>query len=167
LSTDSTHVTPPAPSHTHNPQPQPHSFNSIDYKERFIILADLESTSRANVSSDPYLNYTAAGNMADRPVTRLQSGDLEAALKAGLLSSFEGLADGVEDPLHVTVWSTEPDPLFKHLFPDPAPSGAATGEFGTTHRHGVRAYVGWVAEWGVGNGESSCPSCSRDWGATD
>lgn len=115
------------------------SFHAIDYKERFVILGNMESTTRADVSSDPYLNYTApAQGRRASEMTRLQNADLEEALKAAVLGAFDDLADGTEDPLHVSVWSTEPDPLFVDLFPDPEPSMGATEEFGTTHRHAVR-----------------------------
>lgn len=110
----------------------------------------MESTTRPDVSSDPYLNYTAAGRRrlaeAQSPITLLRNGDLEEALKAAVLGAFDGnddveIVDGTEDPLHVAVWSAEPDPLFTDLYPEVVPSVGVTGEFGTTHRHNVRACV--------------------------
>ncbi len=114
----------------------------------------MESTSRANVSSDPYLNYTAAGQPGSGgpPVTELRNADLEGALKAAVQAAFDGgLADGTEDPLHVTVWSTAPDPLFEDVYPPPKRSLAETGEgeFAATHHHGVR-WLCLCVDWLVG-----------------
>lgn len=120
----------------------------------------MESTTRPDVSSDPYLNYTAAGRRrlaeARAPIAMLRNADLEEALKAAVLAAFgDGndankdaapIADGTEDPLHVAVWSAEPDPLFKELYPELLPSAGVSEEFGTTHRHNARGV--WVGgEW--------------------
>lgn len=140
----------------HHHTPYLHSLHGIEYKERFIILGSMESTTRSHVSSDPYLAYTSAGrhlNEGDEPpmMWRLLNGDLEEALKTAVLRSFVGLSDGVEDPLQVSVWGTAPDPLFADLFPPVQPSAAAGGEFGVTHRHDVRRFdVVKTVLWGMG-----------------
>jgi hypothetical protein len=114
-------------------------FEGVEFLPHFILLGEMEMTTKEGVSSAP-LNHSRRAE-EEREGGRegggvdLKKEGVEKAVREALLVLIPNI-DSKPESLSVGVWGAEPDPLFADMFPSLPPSFFVGQEgFEVTHRH--------------------------------
>lgn len=115
-------------------------FEEVEFLPHFILLGEMEMTTREGVSSAPLDHSRRAeeegkGEGGTEGGIHLKKEGVEAAVRQALLTLIPSIDSGPES-LSIGVWESEPDPLFAAMFPSLPPSFFVGQEgFEVTHRH--------------------------------
>ena len=117
-------------------------FEDVEFLPRFILLGEIEMTTREGVSSAPLNHSRRAEEEGKEERERegrvdLKKEGVETAVLQALLAMIPSI-DSRPESLSVGVWGSEPDPLFADMLPSLSPSFFVGQEgFEVTHRHKV------------------------------